>query len=53
MTLTKPLFVGVLAGAIAAASAVSQTASEVRFESGGATYEAIEAMNARAGDYSL
>lgn len=51
--LTRPLLVGVLAGVIACATALADKDGLVRFESGGASYEEVEAMNQRVHDYSL
>jgi hypothetical protein len=51
--LTKPLLVGTLAGIMAGATVLAEYDAPIRFESGGASYEEVEAMNRRAGDYSL
>ncbi len=51
--MTKPLLVGIVAGVMAGATALADNAAPLRFESGGASYEDVEAMNRRAGDYSL
>jgi hypothetical protein len=51
--LTRPLMVGIVAGVIASANALADKEAPVRFESGGATYEEVDAMNLRARDYSF
>jgi hypothetical protein len=49
---TKLLMVGILAGLMAGTARTDYKGS-IRFESGGASYEEVEALNQRAGDYSL
>jgi hypothetical protein len=53
MSKLKPLIVGIVAGVIVALTAWADKPAAVRFESGGASVESVEAMNERAGDYSL
>lgn len=52
--LNKQLAVGVLAGLIVGAGALAQNnAGEMRVDASAVTFGEIDAMNARAGDYSL
>lgn len=52
-SLLKPLMAGTVAAVMAAATALADKPGDVRFESGGASAEAVEAMAQRAGQYSL
>jgi hypothetical protein len=49
----KPLMVGLVAATMATAAALADNPAAVRFESGAASFEGIDEMNARASDYSF
>ena len=51
MSTSKQWAIGVLAGLMAGAAAVSQT--EIRHESSAVTYDEVTALQQRAGDYSF
>jgi hypothetical protein len=49
----KPMMAGFVAAVMAAATALADNRGDVRFESGGSSDEAVEAMAQRASQYSL